>query len=169
MYLSGTTSRSSSTCGSPSSATSSTPGRPLGHPRPDHLGVAGDTRHRPADALLPGHLDHGRPCLPRPGRRPQGLRRGHHAASAERAHERRPALRPGSPSASYGLTPDKLALAKPDAIVMHPGPMNRGVEIHSVVAVAPGSHPAPGHFRHHAVRPARHRHRRWKLTFEARK
>jgi len=30
---------------------------------------------------------------------------------------------------NYGLTQDKLALAKPDAIVMHPGPMNRGVEI----------------------------------------
>lgn len=35
---------------------------------------------------------------------------------------------------SYGLTPDKLALAKPNAIVMHPGPMNRGVEIDSAVA-----------------------------------
>ena len=34
----------------------------------------------------------------------------------------------------YGLTQDKLALAKPDAIVMHPGPMNRGVEIDSAVA-----------------------------------
>ena len=34
----------------------------------------------------------------------------------------------------YGLTEDKLALAKPDAIVMHPGPMNRGVEIDSPVA-----------------------------------
>ncbi|HEX8988972.1 MAG TPA: aspartate carbamoyltransferase catalytic subunit [Rhodocyclaceae bacterium] len=34
----------------------------------------------------------------------------------------------------YGLTPDKLELAKPDAIVMHPGPMNRGVEIDSAVA-----------------------------------
>jgi aspartate carbamoyltransferase catalytic subunit len=35
---------------------------------------------------------------------------------------------------TYGLTPEKLALAKPDAIVMHPGPMNRGVEIDSRVA-----------------------------------
>ena len=35
---------------------------------------------------------------------------------------------------SYGLTPEKLARAKPDAIVMHPGPMNRGVEIDSAVA-----------------------------------
>jgi aspartate carbamoyltransferase catalytic subunit len=34
----------------------------------------------------------------------------------------------------YGLTVEKLALAKPDAIVMHPGPMNRGVEIDSAVA-----------------------------------
>ena len=34
----------------------------------------------------------------------------------------------------YGLTPEKLALAKPGAIVMHPGPMNRGVEIDSSVA-----------------------------------
>ena len=35
---------------------------------------------------------------------------------------------------SYGLTLDKLAAAKPDAIVLHPGPMNRGVEIDSSVA-----------------------------------
>jgi aspartate carbamoyltransferase catalytic subunit len=34
----------------------------------------------------------------------------------------------------YGLTQEKLALAKPDVIVMHPGPMNRGVEIDSAVA-----------------------------------
>jgi aspartate carbamoyltransferase catalytic subunit len=34
----------------------------------------------------------------------------------------------------YGLTQEKLALAKSDAIVMHPGPMNRGVEIDSSVA-----------------------------------
>lgn len=37
----------------------------------------------------------------------------------------------------YGLTPEILALARPDAIVMHPGPMNRGVEIDSVVADGP--------------------------------
>lgn len=35
---------------------------------------------------------------------------------------------------TYGLTPEKLALARSDAIVMHPGPMNRGVEIDSRVA-----------------------------------
>jgi len=34
----------------------------------------------------------------------------------------------------YGLTQEKLALAGQDAIVMHPGPMNRGVEIDSAVA-----------------------------------
>jgi len=34
----------------------------------------------------------------------------------------------------YGLTMDKLAAAKEDVIVMHPGPMNRGVEIDSAVA-----------------------------------
>ncbi|MGN6277584.1 MAG: aspartate carbamoyltransferase catalytic subunit [Sphingomonas sp.] len=37
----------------------------------------------------------------------------------------------------YGLTPERLARAKPDALVMHPGPMNRGVEITSSVADHP--------------------------------
>ena len=39
----------------------------------------------------------------------------------------------------YGLTPGKLECAKPDAIVMHPGPMNRGLEIDSAVADGPQS------------------------------
>lgn len=34
----------------------------------------------------------------------------------------------------FGLTANRVALAKPDAIVMHPGPMNRGVEIASSIA-----------------------------------
>ena len=34
----------------------------------------------------------------------------------------------------WGLDEKKLAYAKPDALVMHPGPMNRGVEIDSIVA-----------------------------------
>ena len=34
----------------------------------------------------------------------------------------------------YGLTPDKLNHAKPDAIIMHPGPMNRGIEIDTRLA-----------------------------------
>ncbi|HEY8510106.1 MAG TPA: aspartate carbamoyltransferase catalytic subunit [Steroidobacteraceae bacterium] len=41
--------------------------------------------------------------------------------------------------AKYGLTPEKLAFAKPDAIVMHPQPMNRGIEISSDVADGPQS------------------------------
>jgi aspartate carbamoyltransferase catalytic subunit len=39
----------------------------------------------------------------------------------------------------FGMTPERVALARPDAIVMHPGPMNRGVEIASEVADAPSS------------------------------
>ncbi|MDI3324652.1 aspartate carbamoyltransferase catalytic subunit [Pontibacterium granulatum] len=39
----------------------------------------------------------------------------------------------------YGLSEEKLALAKPDAVVMHPGPINRGVEIASSVADGPRS------------------------------
>ena len=39
----------------------------------------------------------------------------------------------------YGLTEDKMALAKPDAIVMHPGPINRGVEMDSRMADGPRS------------------------------
>jgi aspartate carbamoyltransferase catalytic subunit len=38
----------------------------------------------------------------------------------------------------YGLTPERLARAREDALVMHPGPMNRGVEIASSVADLPG-------------------------------
>jgi aspartate carbamoyltransferase catalytic subunit len=34
----------------------------------------------------------------------------------------------------FGLTPERVKLAKDDVIVMHPGPMNRGVEIASEVA-----------------------------------
>ena len=37
----------------------------------------------------------------------------------------------------YGLDAEKLAFAKPDSIVMHPGPMNRGVEIESAIADHP--------------------------------
>ncbi len=48
------------------------------------------------------------------------------------------------PSASefhmmYGLTPERLRLAREDAIVMHPGPINRGVELDSAVADGPQS------------------------------
>ena len=39
----------------------------------------------------------------------------------------------------FGLDSEKLAFAKPDALVMHPGPMNRGVEIASEIADGPQS------------------------------
>jgi aspartate carbamoyltransferase catalytic subunit len=39
----------------------------------------------------------------------------------------------------FGLTPEKLHWARPDAIVMHPGPINRGVEIDSQVVDGPQS------------------------------
>ncbi len=52
---------------------------------------------------------------------------GHFLPSAEEFHQR------------YGLTAERLALARPDALVMHPGPMNRGVEIDSAVADGPQS------------------------------
>ena len=44
---------------------------------------------------------------------------------------------PGEYLALYGLTPERLASASPDAVVMHPGPMNRGVEIDGAVADDP--------------------------------
>jgi aspartate carbamoyltransferase catalytic subunit len=39
----------------------------------------------------------------------------------------------------YGLTEKKIKLAKSDIIVMHPGPINRGVEIASSIADGPRS------------------------------
>jgi aspartate carbamoyltransferase catalytic subunit len=44
---------------------------------------------------------------------------------------------PGEYLARYGLTPERLAKAARDALVMHPGPMNRGVEIADAVADDP--------------------------------
>ncbi|WP_246449013.1 aspartate carbamoyltransferase catalytic subunit [Sphingomonas sabuli] len=44
---------------------------------------------------------------------------------------------PGEYLARYGLTRDRFATAAPNAVVMHPGPMNRGVEIESAVADDP--------------------------------
>jgi aspartate carbamoyltransferase catalytic subunit len=41
--------------------------------------------------------------------------------------------------AAWGLTRERLKLARPDAIVMHPQPMNRGIEIDSEVADGPQS------------------------------
>lgn len=42
-------------------------------------------------------------------------------------------------TALYGLTAARLRLAKPELVVMHPGPMNRGLEIESAVADGPNS------------------------------
>ena len=44
---------------------------------------------------------------------------------------------PGEYLARYGLTAERLARAAPEAVVMHPGPMNRGVEIDEAVADDP--------------------------------
>ena len=41
--------------------------------------------------------------------------------------------------ANFGISQERMKLAKPDAIVMHPGPMNRGIEIEGVVADSPQS------------------------------
>jgi aspartate carbamoyltransferase catalytic subunit len=45
--------------------------------------------------------------------------------------------KPGEYLGRYGLTAERLALAAPDAVVMHPGPMNRGVEIGDAIADDP--------------------------------
>ena len=45
--------------------------------------------------------------------------------------------RPGEYLSRYGLTAERLAKAAPDAVVMHPGPMNRGVEIDGKAADDP--------------------------------
>lgn len=45
---------------------------------------------------------------------------------------------PGEYLRLYGLTAERLALAAPGAVVLHPGPMNRGVEIADEVADLPG-------------------------------
>ena len=88
----------------------------------------------PSDADPGRHRAPGRRCLLLDARGPRRRRRGDDAAPAARAHERRlraerarifPLLRPRRREARW---------AKPDAIVMHPGPMNRGVEIDPLIA-----------------------------------
>ena len=53
----------------------------------------------------------------------------------ERQHEA--AFPAGEYFSSYGLRPEHVELARPDVIVMHPGPMNRGIEISTEVADGP--------------------------------
>jgi aspartate carbamoyltransferase catalytic subunit len=55
----------------------------------------------------------------------------------ERIHE--PGMAPDEYILGYQLTPQRLQLARPDAIVLHPGPMIRGLEIDSAVADGPQS------------------------------
>jgi aspartate carbamoyltransferase catalytic subunit len=55
----------------------------------------------------------------------------------ERIHE--PALSAEEYIAGYQLTPERLRLARPKALVLHPGPMIRGLEIDSAVADGPQS------------------------------
>jgi aspartate carbamoyltransferase catalytic subunit len=55
----------------------------------------------------------------------------------ERIHE--PALAPDEYITQYQLTPARLMLAQPDALVLHPGPIVRGLEIDSAVADGPQS------------------------------
>ena len=56
---------------------------------------------------------------------------------SERIHE--PALAPEEYILQYQLTPERLRLARPDALVLHPGPMIRGLEIDPGVADGPQS------------------------------
>lgn len=56
----------------------------------------------------------------------------------ERMHE--PALAEGDYVLRYQLTSDRLKLARPDALVLHPGPMIRGLEIDPAVADGPQSY-----------------------------
>ncbi len=55
----------------------------------------------------------------------------------ERIHE--PSLAPDEYIAGYQLSPARLRLARPDALVLHPGPIVRGLEIDSAVADGPQS------------------------------
>ena len=41
--------------------------------------------------------------------------------------------------ANHGISHESLEFAKPDAIIMHPGPMNRGIEIEGAIADGPNS------------------------------
>jgi aspartate carbamoyltransferase catalytic subunit len=138
---SATTSRTSATCAWRSSATCSTPAsRAIRHPRADHDGCS-RVRVIGPWTLLPARPRADGRAVPSPtcGEGLTRRRRDRHASAAERAHAG--ALLPSAQEyfKHYGLTQDKLAHAKPDAIVMHPGPMNRGVEIDSAVADGPQS------------------------------
>ena len=124
---------------SPSSATSST----AGWPAPTSLAFTGLGRRGhpggPADAAAAQPRGLAGEGQPRPRRGAAEGRRGLPAAHAARAHDRGvvPSLR--EYTARYGLTRRRVDRLADDALVMHPGPMNRGVEIAAEVADRPRS------------------------------
>ena len=126
------------------------PRRPLGHLRPDASSApAGHGR-----AARPRSRPRGIEALRRAGAPRVSRRRSTAPTSSTAAHADRAAAgatscrRCASTSRLFGVTTARLKLAKPDAIVMHPGPMNRGVEItpRGGRRRAVG-HPRPGHQR----------------------
>jgi len=57
-------------------------------------------------------------------------RRGDDAADSKERMAQAAALDDAAYFRDFGLTPQRLKLAAPSVLVMHPGPMNRGVEMH---------------------------------------
>ena len=104
------------------------------------LGV-GELRIAAPAALMPRKPGvHRLHALHTPRGRARRRRRRHDAAHPEGAHDRGSTCpRAAQYFAAWGLTRERLALARPDAIVMHPQPMNRGIEIASDVADGPQS------------------------------
>ena len=83
-----------------------------------------------------------RPNIRRRARASKKLLRGADAVmvlrvQTERLHE--PSLAPDEYIRNFQLTPARLKLARPDALVLHPGPIVRGLEIESAVADGPQS------------------------------
>ena len=112
----------------------------LADPRAHHAGRAGSARDRAQDAAADRRRAAGRAGVSRHGAR--ACKDCDVVIMLRLQNERMSgALLPSAQEyfKFFGLTPEKLALAKPDAIVMHPGPMNRGVEIDSAVADGPQS------------------------------
>ena len=150
-------------CASPSSATSSTPGWPAPTSSPSPCSAPrspwSPRRRCCRPASTAGRWRSATTstrCCPRPTSS---------TCCACRPSARREALLPSlrEYTARYGLTRDRARLLPDDALVMHPGPMNRGVEIAADVADLPRSldHPPGGQRRRRAhgrpVPPARSR------------
>ncbi len=109
--------------------------RALGVSGVPHARRAGSAHRRAAGV----HAEAGRVRRLLAPRHPQGGSQGrgrrHDVAHPEGAHDARlPCPTRIATSRNTGSTPERLAVAKPDAIVMHPQPMNRGIEIASDVA-----------------------------------